>query len=118
MARQHPEFELHGINDSLKKRSVPERRGFNIKDFQIDGNVSFYKQRGELGLYLYTVVRLGQVPGSSVTTGSCHLDLTQQLLKEATDATETSVLAWTGRHVQTITEGCGYANLGATLVLL
>lgn len=83
MLRQHPEFELHSIDDSLKKRNIPGRRGYNIKDFKINGNVSFYKQRGvlrELGLYLFKVVSLRQVLGSSVMTRSCLLDLRQQLL--------------------------------------
>lgn len=98
MVRQHPEFELHDISESLKKRNIPGRRRFNIKDFKRNGNVSFYKQRGvhgERGLYLYKVVSLGQVLRSSVRTSSCLLDLAQQLLQDQTDATEASVLVWT-----------------------
>lgn len=122
MVRQHPEFELHGINDSLKKRNIPGRRGFNIKDFKINGNVSFHEQQGvhrSLGLYLYKVGSLGQVVGSSVMTSSCLLDLTQRLLKDPTDATETSVLVWTGQRVQKVAEGCGvYVDLRLTLAVL
>lgn len=57
--------------------------------------------------------------GSSVMTSSCLLDLTQRLLKDPTDTTETSVLVWTGQRVQKVAEGCGvYVDLRLTLVVL
>lgn len=55
----------------------------------------------ELGSYLSKVVSLGQVLGSSVETSSCLLDLTQQLLKDSIDATETPILVWTGQKEAT-----------------
>lgn len=117
MVRQHPEFELHGISDSLKKGNIPRRRSFTIKDFRRNGSGSFYKQGGvheELGLYLYKVGSLGQALGSSVTTSSCVLDLTQLVLKDPTDATETSGLVWTDQRVLKVTEGgVVYAELRA-----
>lgn len=106
MVRQHPEFGLHDINESLEKRNIPGRRSSDIKDLKIKENVPSSKQRRareELGLQLYNVgslYSLIQVPGSSVETSSCLLDLTQHLLKDPTDATETSVLVQTRRCVQ------------------
>lgn len=72
---------------------------------------------GELGSYLSKVVSLGQVLGSSVETSSCLLDLTQQLFKDSTDATQTPIVVWTGQ--KEATEVCSaHADLRCTLVVL